>query len=81
MLVRGSNYVRMVMVKLWTNKNQHRYRRACMMRKNELLENMFYVLRSKDRLKQWNQYTHKRTYSIFTTHKFHSKFWGILLAF
>jgi len=60
MLVRGSNYVRMDMCKLLSNKNHHRYR---------------------------------RTYSIFTTHKFHrrrikfikwyvnKKVYGILLVF
>jgi len=47
---------------------------VCIISKNVLLASVFYVLRSKDRLKHWNQYTHKRTYSIFTTHRRHIKF-------
>ena len=52
---------------LLSTKNHHRYRRVCIISKNLLLESVFYVLQSKDRSKQWNQYTHKRTYSIFTS--------------
>jgi len=52
MLVRGSNYVRMDMGKLLFNKNHHHYRHVCIMSKNVLLASVFYVLRSKDRLKQ-----------------------------
>ena len=48
MLVRGSNYVRMNMGKLLSNKNHHRYRPACIMSKNVLLASVFYVLQSKD---------------------------------
>ena len=52
MLVRGSNYVRMDIGQLLSNKNHHRYRRVCIISKNALLESVFYVLQSKDRLKQ-----------------------------
>jgi len=34
-----------------SNKNHHRYRRLCVIIKNVLLASVFYVLRSKDRLK------------------------------
>jgi len=47
----ASNYVRMDMGKLLSNK-KFRYRCACMMSKNVLLASVFYNLRSKDRLKQ-----------------------------
>jgi len=52
MLVRGSKYVRMDMGKLLSSKNHHSYRRVCIISKNVLLASVFYVLRSKDRLKQ-----------------------------
>jgi len=52
MLVKGSNYVRMDMGKLLSNKNHHRFRSVCIISKNVLLTSVFYVLRLKDRLKQ-----------------------------
>jgi len=42
----------MDMDKLLSNKIHHRYRRVCIISKNVLLASVFYVLRSKDRLKQ-----------------------------
>jgi len=53
MLVRRSqNYVRMDMGKLLPNENHHHYRRVCIISQNVLLASVFYVLQSKDRLKQ-----------------------------
>jgi len=45
MLVRGSNYVRMDMGKLLSNKNHHRNRRVCIISKNVLLASVLYVLK------------------------------------
>jgi len=52
MFVRGSNYVRMDMGKLLSNKKHHHYSRVCIISKNVLLASVFCVLRPKDRLKQ-----------------------------
>jgi len=57
MLVRGSNYVRMDMGKLLSNKNHHRYRSLCIISKNVLLASVLYALQSKDQNNETNTHT------------------------